>query len=358
MPDSALLRSALGTSGFRCWEYGGRAPENWGRGSVLEGIPVPDFYGPLLPHDALVNLKNGISRTQRQRYGGVGGGITPSPFANCRPVWPRLPVHQKETDTPVVSDEFRSEKTPVRSQEMSFPLVSPKGKNMEYAAETIFTEVKKMKDVLLDMRAATSRQKNLSTAVSNGMISLESFLDLIDSFRQAWMISMERLQRESREKETQVPSPSMVAAASTTAGKPTAGSPPKQPREEKRQRDAGDHAYVDVTEESELRQVVSKKKKRKVKAVDKSGKRQDLPPPSPPQVKKTEKLPRSRPRKQVVLVKPKADKSYAEILDTLRAGVTPEESGIVVCHIRKTRRRYKRRSVTVVIFAPLFLRQG
>ncbi|KAG8260873.1 hypothetical protein J6590_087026 [Homalodisca vitripennis] len=170
---------------------------------------------------------------------------------------------------------------------------------MEYATDTIFTEVKRMKDVLLDMRAATSRQKSLSTAVRNGMISLESSLDLIDTFWQVWKISMERLQRESREKETQAPSPSMVAVASTTAGKRTAGSPPEHPREEKRQRDAGEPASVDATEESEFRPVVSKKKKRKAKAVDKSGKRQDLPPPPPPQVKKPEKLPRSRPGRQV-----------------------------------------------------------
>ncbi|XP_046673806.1 uncharacterized protein LOC124362920 [Homalodisca vitripennis] len=108
----------------------------------------------------------------------------------------------QETGTPVVSDEFQSEETPVRSQEISFPLVSPDGKNMEYAADTIFTE------------------------------------------------------RESREKETQAPSPSMVAAASTTAGKRTAGSPPEHPGEEKRQRDAGDPASVDATEESEFRPFV------------------------------------------------------------------------------------------------------
>ncbi|KAG8286548.1 hypothetical protein J6590_056869 [Homalodisca vitripennis] len=324
--DSALLRSAPGTSGFRCWEYGGRAPGNWGRRLSPRGYTRSRFFRAALVARCAEKLRKEFpplpsstadpfaksSRLLRSPPSRPHSETPPSAslqaMASCA---------SQETGTPVVSDEFQSEETPVRSQEISFPLVSPDGKNMEYAADTIFTEVKRMKDVLLDMRAATSRQKSLSTAVRNGMISMESSLDLIDTFWQEWKISMERLQRESREKETQAPSPSMVAAASTTAGKRTAGSPPEHPREEKRQRDVGEPASVDATEESEFRPVVSKKKKRKAKAVDKSGKRQDLPPPPPPQVKNPEKLPRSRPGRQVVIVKPKAGKSYAEILGAI-----------------------------------------
>ncbi|KAG8260710.1 hypothetical protein J6590_013100 [Homalodisca vitripennis] len=74
---------------------------------------------------------------------------------------------------------------------------------------------------------------SLSTAVRNGMISPESSLDLIETLRQVWKILMERLQRESRQKGTQAPSLSMVAAASTVTEKRMAGSPPEHPREEK-----------------------------------------------------------------------------------------------------------------------------
>lgn len=46
--DSALPRWTPSTSGVRCWENGGQAPGNWGRGFVPEGIPVPDYSGPTL----------------------------------------------------------------------------------------------------------------------------------------------------------------------------------------------------------------------------------------------------------------------------------------------------------------------
>ncbi|KAG8331589.1 hypothetical protein J6590_038396 [Homalodisca vitripennis] len=124
--DSALLRSAPGTSGFRCWEYGGRAPGIWARGSVLEGTPVPDFSGPPLSHDALVNLKYGIAKTHRQRYREVEEGIPPLPSSTADPFAkssrilrspPSRPHSEtppsamascapQESGTPVVSDQF------------------------------------------------------------------------------------------------------------------------------------------------------------------------------------------------------------------------------------------------------------
>ncbi|KAG8302847.1 hypothetical protein J6590_023190 [Homalodisca vitripennis] len=67
--ESALLRSAPGTSGFRCWEYGGRARGNWARGLVLEGTPVPDFSGPPLPHDALRLRKEFLPSTNADPFG-------------------------------------------------------------------------------------------------------------------------------------------------------------------------------------------------------------------------------------------------------------------------------------------------
>lgn len=218
------------------------------------------------------------------------------------------------------------------------PEVSPEEKSVEFARENIDAEFRKMRAVLLDMQAATERQKNVNHTVKAGLVSLESSLDLIDSLRKVWKISHQRLSQQCKEKQTQAPSPSM-ATASVVAGKRQAGSPPEEPRVEKRQKDAGKSAPAAPEDKNKFHPVLSKKERKKAKAREKKKKKQEETPKAPIQPKppeKTGKTHRSRPRNQVVLVKPTLGRTYAEILGAMRSGVTLEESGTVVRHIRKT----------------------
>lgn len=209
-------------------------------------------------------------------------------------------------------------------------------KNEAVARESVDAELKKMRDVILDMRTATLRQRNVSMDVKNGLVSLEASLDKIESIRKAGKACMMRL------RESQAASPSVsqlpVAVAAETAGKRQATSPLSTERKEKRQKDANDLPPC-PEDGNEFVPALSRGKRRRAKArAKREGQGQPEGPPSHAPAGGTKERAKihSKPRSQVVLIKPIGGKTYADILGTMRKEVTPEDSGTVVRHIRKT----------------------
>lgn len=233
-------------------------------------------------------------------------------------------------------DRLLSQETPKTSLTHELE-VSPDERNVAMARETVNAELERMRNTLLDMRAATARQKNLNMSVKNGLCELETSLDVIDSMRKFWWVSLRRIERQNTSsKETQAPSPSM---ATPVGGKRSASSPAAE-REEKRPKEAED-GFVTIQ---------SKAAKRKAKAVAKAKARPEVvnEPQRPTQgeglssrtpkakAKTKRRAGPRRPKGQVVLINPGQGGTYAEILGAMRKDVAPEDSGAEIRAIRKT----------------------
>lgn len=216
--------------------------------------------------------------------------------------------------------------------------VYPKEKNASLAASKVGEEIKKMREVIIDMKAAMERQRNVSMGVRNGVAFLEQSIDIIDSMRQFWRVSMERFQKECTERETQT-SPLMAAAVLAAASKRSAQSPPDSQREGKRQRDTGEVVSTATPEGDGFRQVLSKKERKKAKAKERQEKRREeaakAPATQAPKPKSIQRRPKTRP--DAVLIKPADGKSYADVLGAIRTSIKPGDNGAEVRCVRKTR---------------------
>lgn len=232
------------------------------------------------------------------------------------------------------------EMSPVKNQETpkgqtkAGSLVSPDEKNIELSQETIDVELKRMRGVLLEMQVAAGRQKNVSVVVKNGMVSLETSLVLIESFHRVWRASHQRLHRETRETETQAPSPSMLAAQA--AGKRVAESSPEEQRKMKRQRDTGDPTATNPSEMA-FQKVLSKKEKRKARAEERKAAKQEEELQQRKVKRKDPPKKKSKARPAAVIIKPSAGKSYSDILGTIRSSVKPADTGAEIRAVRRTR---------------------
>lgn len=225
----------------------------------------------------------------------------------------------KAVSTPTNTETPRAPSSP------STP-ASPDEKYAGMAQETLSSEIKRMKEVLLDMKAAAARQSNMSTVVKNGLVTLEASVGVIESMQKLWSISAKRL-RESASKATQAPSPPMAplsyATVTESGAKRQATSPPLDNREEKRQRESGDTG-------DDFQPALSKSQRRKERA-----KARKERAPSVQTKPKTPRGPRQRP--DAILVKPLSGKTYADVLGEIRRNAKPEEKGTIIKALRKTK---------------------
>lgn len=158
-----------------------------------------------------------------------------------------------------------------------------------------------MQETLLNMRAATLRQRNISSDVKNGLDQLEESVDMIQSIKCFRRISA------AVTKATQFPSPSMQQNQLSLNEQDTEKNKTEYPQPT-----------------NEKWQVVQKKKKGKNKNEEK---------------KKEESRPQRKPKRQsaAVIIKPAEGKSYADILGQIRSNIKPSDIGAEIKTVRKTR---------------------
>jgi hypothetical protein len=233
-------------------------------------------------------------------------------------------------------------KTPLSSARGEKNLEQPKSpdeKALESAREIVEAELKRMRENLLNMSAVTLRQKNISNEIKNGLVELERSLDVVDSMRRVWSVSSTRMAESmTASRQTQTPIPSQGPGFSGDVPKRPASSPPLAEREEKRPKESESGSQND----DGFTNVLSKKERKKAKVIAKraaASEAKSVPTPRPASTSKKkggDKVRKSRPRKEVVLIKPSAGKTYSEILGAMKTGLVPENSGTVVRQVRKT----------------------
>ncbi|KAG8262082.1 hypothetical protein J6590_060527 [Homalodisca vitripennis] len=173
--DSALLRSTSGTSGF-----GADSTEVGPQGTGVEAqssMVYPFLAEPFGKSSRVLRslLHDLTARLRLRRL--------------CRP-WLHVPHKRRVRRLPLVNFGLRSHQSEVRKW---FPLMG----NTWSMQRTPFLRRRSSRHA--SSYVETEEPKHGSP---NGMISLESSLDLFDTFQLVWKISMERLQRERCEKET------------------------------------------------------------------------------------------------------------------------------------------------------------
>lgn len=245
---------------------------------------------------------------------------------------------------------------------------SPRGDFLKCMAEQEDEALKKCMATILEMRAATRKQKNISVVIKNGLDVLEEALSVIRdcrAVREAEPVAPE-LVRSLIEETLTCASGTQASAvlADRTAGahegeesnstpstsqkrpasSPADGTDSKQGKQKKKE--AGPEPWTEVTSKS--------KKKAKKKAegsarpkgpaplmMEKRAKKGGPKPSDKPQKEKegpvASRRTRRRTRPDVLIVRPSEGKSYADILREIRAKAKPEESKAEVRSLRRTR---------------------
>lgn len=191
------------------------------------------------------------------------------------------------------------------------------GAQLEVACNKIDEELLKIRLLLQDMAAATAKQKNISQVVKNGMTGIESATGAIFEYQQ-------RIREVIKGQLVNAPERSSQNAPSKAN---------KRPRDAMTNRDDTPmkKSRKETTQETGWRTVSTQKKKRDAPAIRGVERKE-----SAPAAGERPKLPKKR--NEVVFIQPGADKTYAQILRTLKEKMKPEDTGAVVKSIRKTQK--------------------
>lgn len=174
--------------------------------------------------------------------------------------------------------------------------------------------------IIVNMKAATARQRNISMDIKNGLAELEELIDAIGFCR--------RKRQETARESTRNPLALLAARAAgtpVTTGTPSqkrGASSPLQPAAEKKKKAERANSWVEVQ---------SKKKDKKSKAVPEVPAKVDTASSQ----RKKKRLP--KPKREALLIKPAEGRSYAEVLREIRGKANPADTGTEVRSIRQTR---------------------
>lgn len=190
------------------------------------------------------------------------------------------------------------------------------------------------------MQTASYKQKNVSMDIKRGMLRIEEYLDVIRACRLIRLNAIEGLQVKA----SLTVSPKLKdqqALPPRKRPRPTLESPEAPPKQINL--DDPMEGSIETTPWTEVVRNTKKKNKKKntktLKETEKNTMNKDVHlgratgrPKTQPSQKKFRSKP-VKPRKDAVLIKPSAGKSFAEILGAIKKNVKPEASGAEVRQI-------------------------
>lgn len=200
-------------------------------------------------------------------------------------------------------------------------------------------ELRKCKEVLRGMLAATRRQRNISADVKRGILLMEESLEVIANLRKSWISAEGRCTKQQTQAtgevnieiiEGQAAGPAQESFVTTpTTNKRGAASPVEQ-NTAKRMREANSNEWQKVKSRKERK--AKRKAEATAKAAETPGKRETAPSHG-----KRKRKRRPKTKRDALLIKPTEGKTYAEVLSEIRSKVNPEDTGTDVRSIRQTR---------------------
>lgn len=231
----------------------------------------------------------------------------------------------------VVSDldsggESPEEEATERGGEATSLRQSPKGDFISKMREDEEEELAKCRSIIARMKTATSRQKNVSMDIKNGLAELEEVIDIISSYRRSWKKAEAELQKLSARQEA----PPLLCE---NAKKRIASSPAAQSESKKKK---GEEATGEWTIATSRRVRRRKKGEAGETATPRGPLSGTVVAPAGP-TKPAQKKRRARPRNDALLIRPAQGKTYADILREIRQNVKPEETETVIKSIRQTK---------------------
>ena len=172
---------------------------------------------------------------------------------------------------------------------------------------------------LSTMKAATLKQPNMSMAVKDGILLLETNIHHILQLRNSWKSC------EAVSSATQT-TPSLLKRPLSSNTKRPASSP-AEPEVDKRKKEEEKPAEQETEVWS---RVVGKKAKRQSRL-------QQSEEPKRANGREKKKPPKRKKRPDAILIKPSDGRSYSDVLGQIRQSAKPEEKGAVIKGLRKTR---------------------
>lgn len=194
--------------------------------------------------------------------------------------------------------------------------------------------LRKCKDIIAKMKAATNRQRNISNDVKIGLMELADTIDGITYYRSSWKKAEAELQKTS---EPQQQKPVGEATPETPVLSENKKRPASSPVEKQ-----GKRLREENTPEEWKKQGSRREKRQKQKDKKEELRRQAVavtahPVAAPPTLTQKKPKRRGRTRPEALLIKPAGGRSYAEVLGEIRSKAKPEDSETEVKAIRQTR---------------------
>uniref|UniRef100_T1HVK9 CCHC-type domain-containing protein n=1 Tax=Rhodnius prolixus TaxID=13249 RepID=T1HVK9_RHOPR len=227
-----------------------------------------------------------------------------------------------------VTEERRE--SPAISRVLAGGLIgSPEEKDIEDALAKVDKEISRMKGVLKKMKLATSRQRNISMDIKDGLCEVEESVEVVESLRGFWGVALQRLIR--------------LQGRATISQGVTQVSPVSRPVEREITAVVANTVAVNSKNPplNEWTEVRSRKGREVQKDSDLQLSREVQPARAKSKKKtkknKNKKTTQKRPLSDALLIKPAEGKSYAEVLGEIRGKVKPEDTETEVKCIRQTR---------------------
>lgn len=235
--------------------------------------------------------------------------------------------HESRYDSPVITGVLAGG-----------PVGSPEQKDMEDACKRMDEELARMRDVLRKMKLATSRQRNISMDIKDGLCEIEESVEVVQTLSGFWGVALQRLVR--LQGKPRIGLLKQIATQTPPIAK-TEIFPARKEKEVTGEQQTGEAAVENKTH-NEWTEIHPKRLRRQRK--EKGGSEVDTPTErgaTPPRREKKKKVKKKKkqqkPRPDALLIKPAEGKTYAEVLKEIREKIKPEDTETEVNRIRQTR---------------------
>lgn len=256
-------------------------------------------------------------------------------------------VNKNQNDTGPQAEESRivQDEAPTQDNSPKRDYIRKTRKDEEDALLRCKTIVEKMKE-------ATTRQRNISMDIKNGLVELDEVLDVIHSYRNSWLLAerqsskvpksvlptpkvddQNQRQRRAQRVMENNSNPTQKDVTPSTSQKRLASSPAEQNNEKKQKRPEPHSGWTTV---------VSRKPRRRTKDGKVGGGEKEKTPSKNTGGEKKSKKSRKRkrevkPRPEALLIKPAQGQTYAGVLKEIKQTAKPEETETEIQAIRRSR---------------------
>lgn len=203
-------------------------------------------------------------------------------------------------------------------------------------SDTVEGEMRKCRQIVIKMRNATERQKNISMEVKKGLSELEESLDTI-------RFLMKTREPAKRDQGTQTTPPTNEETVGKNNKRPPSSPPEKHTERKKRQARASKTPRTSLLRPSQNNAPTATTSKNSTKE---TAPQKEIPTEQKEAKKahasnEEEKKPRSRrmlrSRPEAILIKPTGKQTYAEILREIRSKANPDKSETQIKTVRQTK---------------------